>query len=57
MLVTVDTGEHHLLGIRELLPHYIRCLLKNWMKHLAEPAPVWGVVEWWEVNKISIICK
>lgn len=40
MLVTVDTGKHHLLGIRELLPHYVRCLLKNWMEHLTEPAPV-----------------
>ncbi len=55
MLVTVDTGEHHLLGIRELLPHYVRCLLKNWMEHLTEPAPIRG--EGREVRRISIICK
>ena len=42
MLVTVDTGKHHLLGIREFLSHYVRCLLKNWMEHLTEPTPVYG---------------
>lgn len=40
MLVTVNTGKYHLVGIRELLPHYVRCFLKNWMEHLTEPAPV-----------------
>lgn len=40
MLVTVDTGKHHLIGVGELLSHYVRCLLKNRMKHLTEPAPV-----------------
>lgn len=40
VLVTVDTGKHHLRGFRELLPHDVRGLLKNWMEHLTEPAPV-----------------
>lgn len=46
VLVTVDTGKHHLIGVGELLPHYVRCLLKNRMKHLTEPAPVGGKWGW-----------
>lgn len=40
MLVTVNPGKHHLLSVGELLPHYVWCLLENWMEHLTEPAPV-----------------
>lgn len=58
MLVTVDTSKHHLLGIRELLPHYIRCLLKNWMEHLTEPTPTGGQMgEWCQVKGLYIISK
>lgn len=39
VLVTVHTGKHHLLGLRELLPHHVGCLLKNGMEHLTEPTP------------------
>lgn len=43
MSVAVDTGKHHLPSVRELLPHYVGRLLKNWMEHLTEPAPVQGL--------------
>lgn len=40
MLVAVNTSKHHLLSVGIFLPHHVRCLLKNRMKHLTEPTPV-----------------
>lgn len=39
MLVTVDAGKHHLLGVRELLPDDVGRLLEDGMEHLTEATP------------------